>query len=244
MTPDPSSDPALARRRLAAVASVASLVVHSGRNRLAVARAGLELLKERMEGNLNDEARACFLRELDLFLAEFNLGADLLRCHDGPIEAVSALEAAYGAVEAVRPRAEAAGIALELEAAENLPPVRADRGLLRVVLLNLLRNAVEAIEESPGRARREGRIRLRLEAAGPRCRIEVEDDGPGVPPDLRRSLFRDYVTGRRGAAGLGLCLCRDAAALMGGTIAHLERAGPGAAFRLELDFQAEPVPAA
>jgi signal transduction histidine kinase len=235
MTPDPESDPAFARQRLASVAAVSSLIIHGGRNRLSVARTALELLQARMEGGLNDEQRASFLQQLDLFLGEFNLGAEMVRCHEGRIEPVFVRETATEALEIVRPFAERAGIALEAAYQDGPDKVRADRGLLRVSLLNLLRNAVQALEDSPPGDG--ARIRLRIAAAGPRCRIEAEDNGPGVPAALHDRLFKEFATGRRGSAGLGLSLCRDAMTVMGGSISYLTPRGErGARFRVELDY--------
>ncbi|HVW21069.1 MAG TPA: sensor histidine kinase [Opitutaceae bacterium] len=233
MTPDPASDPALARTRLAATAALASLAVHSGRSRLAAVRTALELLQARMEGDLSDEQRSSFLGQLDLFLNEFNLGAELLRCHQGEIEAVGVRGAAGEAMEQMRPGAARAGVALDFQDQGAPEKVRADAGLLRVALLNLLRNALEALQDGPPER---PRIVVRVAAAGTRARIEVEDNGPGVAPALREKLFRDYVTDRPGKPGVGLSICRDALAVMGGTVAHaLPASGRGALFRLELD---------
>lgn len=227
---DPANDPTLARQRLAAVAAVASLITHSGRNRLSVVRAALELLQARMEDALDDEQRGAFLAQLDLFLGEFNQGVDLVRCHAGPIETIGAREAATEALELVRARAERAGVRLEAVYQDCNDDVRADRGLLRVALLNLLRNGLEALVDTPA-----PRLALRLAAAGGRYHLQVEDNGPGVPAELFDRLFRDFVTSRRGATGLGLSLCRDAMTAMGGAITYQSaRGAPGAVFRLDL----------
>jgi len=239
MSPDPASDPALARTRLAAVAALASLAVHSGRSRLAAVRTALELLQARLEGDLTDEQRASFLGQLDLFLGEFNLGAELLRCHEGAIEAIGVRGAAGEAMEQMRPSAERAGVALEFEDLGAPAKVRADANLLRVALLNLLRNALEALQAEPP-AGAPPRILVRIAAAGRRTRIEIEDNGPGVAPAIRAKLFRDFVTDRPGKPGVGLSICRDALAVMGGEASHaVPASGRGALFRLELDSWAD-----
>jgi two-component system C4-dicarboxylate transport sensor histidine kinase DctB len=235
MTADPAADPACARQRLAAVAAVSALIVHSGRNRLTMARTALELLQIRREGDLNDEQRASFLQQLDLFLDEFNLGVDLLRCHDAALGPVAIRAVAAEALDTIRPLAVRAGIALEFAPADGPDVVRADRNLLRVALLNLLRNAVEALVESPPAGGGAARIRLRTALAGARAQLEVEDNGPGLPAKVHDRLFQDFVTGRPGGAGLGLSLCRDAMLVMDGTIAYLTpRGAAGGRFRLEL----------
>jgi signal transduction histidine kinase len=235
MSPDPASDPALARTRLAAVAALAAVSVHSGRSRLAAVRTALELLQARMEGDLTDEQRASFLAQFDLYLGEFNLGVELLRCHQGEIEAIGVRGAAGEAMEQMRPGAERAGIALAFHDQGAPEKVRADANLLRTALLNLLRNALEALQASPP-ADAPPRILVRFAAAGPRTRIEIEDNGPGVAPTLREKLFHDFVTDKPGKPGVGLSICRDALLVMGGTASHaVPASGRGALFRLELD---------
>jgi PAS domain S-box-containing protein len=140
------------------------------------------------------------------------------------------------------PAAEAKGIALSASAEPSVPAaIRGDPARLRQVLLNLADNAVKATVA--------GGVALRLSASGARITAEVTDTGPGIPPALRRRLFRRHVQGEgaeRGA-GLGLTICRRLVRLMGGRITL--DAGPegGARFRVELPLTpaeaADPAPA-
>ena len=127
------------------------------------------------------------------------------------------------------PAAEAKGITLSAEADAAVPPaIRGDPARLRQVLLNLADNAV--------RATAEGIVAIRLSARGARLLAEVADTGPGIPPALRRRLFRRHVQGEgatRGA-GLGLTICRRLVRLMGGRIALDAAPGGGARFRVEV----------
>lgn len=104
----------------------------------------------------------------------------------------------------------------------------ADRQLLGEALTNLLKNALEAI----GRG---GHVRL---AARPledgRLRLTVEDDGPGIPPQVADSLFRPFVTSKHAGTGLGLAFCRKVAEAHGGTIEVGRGALGGARFTLDL----------
>jgi C4-dicarboxylate-specific signal transduction histidine kinase len=237
MKSDTASDPAFARQRIAAVAAMSALLVHSGRNRLASVRMALELVQARMEAGLTDEQRASSLHQLDLFLDDFNLGTEMLRCHEGSLEAISVRQVATEAMETVRPRARKAGIALKPSYAKGLDDVKGDCSLLRVALLNVLRNAIEALQDSPPGGGAVPLIRLRAAASGRRCHLEIEDNGPGVPDAVYGGLFKDFVTGRTESAGLGLSICRDAMIVMGGSISYLTPRGErGARFRLELDF--------
>jgi signal transduction histidine kinase len=102
--------------------------------------------------------------------------------------------------------------------------------MLRQVLANLIRNAVEAMEG-------EGRLELSVEPVGGEVRIEVRDDGPGIASSVRDILFEPFVSTRRGGregAGLGLFLAESLVNAHGGRI---EVDGPpegGTRFRIHL----------
>lgn len=109
----------------------------------------------------------------------------------------------------------------DLEAANarlvvRVEPLRidADPDQLRRLLLNLLLNAVQAV------AGRGGTIELVGRRVGDATEIVVADDGPGVPPALRETMFEPYVTGRPGGTGLGLAIARRIAADHGFGLRH------------------------
>jgi len=95
--------------------------------------------------------------------------------------------------------------------------LRADPELLRKALSNLVRNARQAAPE--------GTVRIGWEGDGDSVRIEVRDDGPGIPEDEREAVFEPFRTGRAGGTGLGLAIARDAVVSQGGEIEVGE--GPG-----------------
>jgi len=219
-----------ARDRLATVGFIASLVAHPVRNRLAGVRAVLELLDAGLENGLSPEHRATVLREFNAFIDNFNLGIEMIRCDFGRVEDVSAREVLDEAVKLFRPAAEGTGIAIEMDCASGDDRVCVDRALLRQSILNLLRNAAEALGATAGR-----RITLKTGTEQGRWWVEVADNGPGVPARLHDRLFREAVTGWPGGTGLGLSLCRDAMTLMDGSIEYLTPKGmPGARFRLNV----------
>ena len=116
--------------------------------------------------------------------------------------------------------------------------VEGDRTRLLQVLSNLISNAIKFTEH--------GGVRLRATLAegstadAPRLRVEVEDDGIGVPPDIQPRLFKAFEqaeasTARRfGGTGLGLAISARLMGLMGGQIGLVSREGHGACFWFEL----------
>ena len=115
----------------------------------------------------------------------------------------------------------ASSVAIERDYDPSLPNALLDRNQLIQALLNVARNALQAVGER-------GRITLRTRAlpnagiAGHRYRliasVQVEDDGPGVPHELRGSLFYPLVTGRTNGTGLGLAVAQDLVTRHGGLI--------------------------
>ena len=110
----------------------------------------------------------------------------------------------------------------------SLPPLSVDRDQLIQALLNLGRNAVQAIG-AVGRLRIRTRVlsKVTIGAVSHRvvASIAFEDNGPGVPADLRDSLFYPLVTGRPGGTGLGLAVAQELVTRHGGLIEFESRPG-------------------
>ncbi len=132
----------------------------------------------------------------------------------------------------LRPEAERADVLLVPDAARRPATVSANRGQLEQVLVNLLRNAIEAIGDSDASTRR---VSTRVRPGRPMTLVEVEDTGPGVDPEVRSRIFEPYFTTKRAGTGLGLRLCRSIAEGHGGRLVCAPSVrGRGAHFILEL----------
>jgi len=119
---------------------------------------------------------------------------------------------------------------------EDLGRVPVDRHKLVQVLVNLLKNARESIAEA---RRVPGTVRVRIASNGERVRIEVHDDGFGIPPENLARLFRHGFTTKPDGHGFGLHSCANAAGELGGSLrAESAGAGQGACFVLELPLLA------
>ncbi|ASW01565.1 sensor histidine kinase [Paraburkholderia aromaticivorans] len=123
-----------------------------------------------------------------------------------------------------------AGIALTLDCADGLPAQACfDADQLARATDNLLLNALR--HAPPG-----GQVTLRATRAAEALRIEVADDGPGVPPAERERIFEPFVTGHAAGSGLGLAVVREIAAAHGGS-AFYEARERGACFVIEIPWR-------
>ena len=123
-------------------------------------------------------------------------------------------------------------------------PVEIDRQMLRRVLVNLVRNAVEAIRGArAGGASEEGHVvvRAQLERADDAAAIVIEDDGPGVAEDARERIFDPYFTSKRQGTGLGLAIVKKIVVEHNGSISARRSARLGGAeFAVVLPLLAAP----
>lgn len=109
--------------------------------------------------------------------------------------------------------------------------IEADRVQLQQVLINLIRNAVEALQ-TLGEAEKE--IVVSARALGGRVVLEVTDNGPGIPPEIRQNLFQAFQTTKPEGMGLGLTISRTIVNAHGGAIEFRPNEGGGASFSIVL----------
>lgn len=112
------------------------------------------------------------------------------------------------------------------------PPVLADVVQLQQVCVNLYKNACEACLGRPDG----GRLEIVLRKEDQRAVLEVHDDGPGLPDEVRQRLFEPYTSTKPEGMGLGLAICRSIVEAHGGRLAAVPARLGGASFRLELPF--------
>jgi two-component system sensor kinase FixL len=113
------------------------------------------------------------------------------------------------------------GVTVRLQAAAQLPPVLVDKIQIQQVIVNLMRNAVEAMEHSP---RRELTITTGRAACAQQIIVRVIDSGPGLAPAVVERLFQPFVTTKSQGMGVGLSICRSIVAGHGGEL--LAQANP------------------
>ncbi|MCS6992460.1 MAG: HAMP domain-containing histidine kinase [Anaerolineales bacterium] len=180
-----------------------------------------------------DEAARLHRLALDLLdLARLDSGiADLKR---DPLD-LNAL--ARGAVERFGPRAQAAGVRLDLELEPLLPEIPGDGDRLAQVLDNLLDNALKFTPSG-------GQIVIRTRKRGDELEMQVQDTGIGIAPEALPRIFERFYQadpsrqrGQGRGAGLGLSIAREIVAAHGGTISVRSAPGQGSTFFVRLPLQ-------
>ena len=126
------------------------------------------------------------------------------------------------------------GARMKLDLATDLQPVLIDRVQIQQVLINLIRNAVEAMDAVSDR---ELQISTRLEEGG--VRVTVCDTGPGLAPEVLASLFQPFVTTKEQGMGIGLTICKSIVEAHGGRMFVDSRPGDGVCMGFSLPLEEE-----
>jgi two-component system sensor kinase FixL len=123
------------------------------------------------------------------------------------------------------------GVRASLKLDRTLPPVLVDHVQIQQVVVNLVRNAVEAMEQVQ---RRELTIGTRRVPEQGMAEVTVADTGPGIAPDLAERLFQPFVTTKATGMGLGLSICREIVEAHHGRLTTAPAPSGGAVFRVTL----------
>lgn len=118
---------------------------------------------------------------------------------------------------------------IEVEVSPGTPLIQGHHDALSRALLNLLVNALEALDDQP-----DGVVRIVARAVPGGAEVTLEDNGPGIPEELREAVWSPEVTTRRRGSGLGLALVRQTVQAHGGTIELEPAPGRGTRFRITL----------
>ena len=215
--------------RLAAVGKMAAMITHEVRNPLSSIGLNTELLEEELESGPSEakDLLQAIHREVDRLTAiteEYLAFARLPK----PKLAYEAVNPMVGALAAfVREDLAAKNVDLAIELGDGDPIALIDAAQLRQCLINLVRNATEAVA-----AKGKGKVTLRTKRTGDRVLIEVEDDGTGIPPDVLPRLFDPFFSTKEGGSGLGLALTQQIVKDHGGDLAVDSTVGKGTVFRV------------
>jgi signal transduction histidine kinase len=219
------------KRRLAELGLAVSKINHELRNMLTTA----QLLTDRLE-RVNDEAVqrvaprlvATLGRAIAFCEATLAYGRATERLPQRRMMALAPLVAELADLTGL---ATGAAIAFDAEVPDDLM-VDADRDQLSRILVNLVRNAVQALSQA-GAVEGAPRITVSAMRTGSSVEIKVQDNGPGVPERARTNLFSVFQGSTRGGTGLGLAITAELVSLHGGRI-ELEETPVGSCFRFTI----------
>ncbi len=216
--------------RLATVGRLAAQITHEIRNPISALGLNVELLEEEVAA-LPDAGEAQQLLvairgEVERLSQLSNRYLGLARRPRPDPQTGDVGDLVADVLRFVRPELERAGVRVTFGRAEGAPDVRFDEAQIRQALLNLIRNAREAM---PGG----GELTLGVAPAEGGVEITVDDSGGGVPEEVRASLFDPFFTTKKQGTGLGLAITHEIVEAHGGSIAceGLER---GTRFRIRL----------
>ena len=120
-------------------------------------------------------------------------------------ESIDTNDLVRGVMEALHGELEAHGITAGVQLPPGLPQIAGHRGQLQEVLINLVRNAIEAMHDDADSSRL---LQVRTQRHEDKVMIAVEDSGPGINPKLRTNIFDAFVTSKSQGIGLGLAISR------------------------------------
>jgi signal transduction histidine kinase len=225
------------------VSAMASALAHEINQPITAARAHARSVQQILRGTTPDLPRAD--RNLTTLVNQIDVAGNIVRrirefLQRGPLMSdVDIRGMLEDALVLIRPEAASAQISVDLVVEDNLPLLRGDRDQLEQLILNLVRNSIDAIA---GAEMRGGRIRVAAQRSKPsHLAITVWDNGPGIATDVAARLFEPLTTSKPGGLGLGLCICWSIAAAHGGRISLEATGTEDTEFRVTLPLNsAEP----
>jgi signal transduction histidine kinase len=217
----------LRQERLAAVGQVASSIGHELRTPLSVMSNCVQMLEMSLK-DPSPQVRASLERmQAQLRLSE-RIISDLLdsvrsrtpNCIDVRVDRLVADQLQHVRIPP--------NVRVVRDIPAELPPLYVDQDQVGQILVNLLTNAVQAMED------RDGVLTVRARVTDGRMRVEVQDTGPGVSPENSEVIFEPLFTTKPQGIGLGLVISRSLARVNGGELAVANHTEGGAVFLLDL----------
>jgi two-component system NtrC family sensor kinase len=226
--------------RLATAGKIAAQVTHEIRNPLSSLGLNAELLEDELAGAPDKpEARALLRAMQDEIERLTGITESYLRFARLPapeLELADLNQTVEAALEFMRSELAEAHVEVVARLAPDLRPALFDRGQIRQALVNLLRNAQEAMPEG-------GRVEVTTWSDARGAGLQVADDGPGIPADVAAQIFDSFYTTKSGGTGLGLSLVRQICLAHGGDVRYEENPGGGSRFAIALPGASRPADA-
>ena len=215
----------LRSERLAAIGRIAAQITHEIRNPLSSISLNAEELGERAP----DARELCdaIVREVDRLTGITEEYLRFARLPKPQLQRADVNETVRDLLDFVRPELEAGGVRVTTSLSPGLPRVLADVAQLRQLLLNLLRNAREAMPSG-------GSLHVATRSDEGLVSLEIHDTGQGISPERMERIFDPFFTTKARGTGLGLAMAQEIAQEHGGQLLCESVAGEGTVFTLRL----------
>lgn len=221
--------------KLSAMAKIAGSVAHEFRNPLNSLFLATDLLEDELDGSAETleaiaPTLAAIREEIERLNQIITHYLSLSKIATASPEAVDLGAQARAFVEEMQEPSRARGVELRVKADESSVRVLADPNQVRRVLVNLVENAMDAIEPGEGEEgepRRLGRVTVLVRRMRRSIKLTVKDNGRGIPDEIRDRVFEPFFTSKPGGSGLGLYLVREIALASGGTMSLSSAPGRG-----------------
>jgi signal transduction histidine kinase len=216
--------------RFRILGELAGVVSHEIKNALVPLRTLVDLLPERYDDpSFRDWFTVTVREELERMYRLVTQLNRFDRMEEREEVATSPEELLKSVFELVKPEAASRGVRFEIESAPA-PSIAVVANELRQVFLNLILNAIEAVDESGGSVR----VGVGPDESGRGAVFWVSDNGPGIPPDNLETVFHPLYTTREHGTGLGLAVARDLVRAHDGTIQITSTMGKGTTFTVTI----------
>jgi signal transduction histidine kinase len=232
--------------RLSAISRITGGVAHEIKNPLNAISLRLDLLRARVENTGEDELipeidiLSKEVRRLDRVVKTF---LDFSRPVDVSFAEVDLGKIASEVANLMTPPAKLAGVDVKTDTPTEPTLMRGDSDLLKQAILNLVTNALEALRDEAarasagGQAPKQGLLRITVRPDRDQLILEVADNGPGIPDNVREKVFQLYFTTKEKGSGIGLAMTYRAVQLHNGTVDFVSEKGRGTTFRIQFPAQ-------
>jgi len=235
-----AQDEARRAERLAALGQLSAGLAHEIRNPLGVIKGSAEILTQKLDSAnpLAKELAGYIYTEVNRVSALVGRFLDFARPSQLDLGAHDLATVVERCLKTVSDQGACKKVNIKRDFAPGLPPVMLDHDLCDQVFTNLFMNACEAMGEEGG----DLSVRLRASEGKTNAQsvvVEIEDSGPGVPPEMKEQIFNPFVTTKKSGVGLGLAIVSKIVDAHGGTLKLVSEPGHGACFRVEFPAVAD-----
>lgn len=218
--------------RLAALGQLSAGLAHEIRNPLGVIKGSAEILNQKLEASntLAKELSGYIYSEVNRLSGLVSRFLDFARPSRLELQPVELSVLLDKVLKYVSEQVETSKITVKRDYAANLSSIMADEQLCDQVFTNLITNACEAMGEQGGEL--SIRTFTRTSELRQEVVVEIQDTGPGIPPDLKEQIFNPFFTTKKTGVGLGLAIVTKIIDAHGGAVRVRSEPGQGACFQV------------